>query len=329
MTKKGTILSGMRPTGRLHLGHHSVLNNWVQLQDLYHCFFMVADWHALTTGWEEAKEIRPNTREMVADWLAAGLDPEKSVIFSQSEVQEHAELHLLFSMIMPLSWLERVPTYKDQIKKLGEMGKDINTYGFLGYPLLQAADILVYKANAVPVGEDQLPHVELTRETARRFNHLFKPVFPEPQGIINRELAVLPGLDGAKMSKSYHNYISMGADPDEIKKSVNQMITDPNRIRKTDRGNPEVCVVHKFHRIYNGQLLEGIEADCRSGSMGCVACKKQLSAVLDQELGPIRERREKVLSQKGYIEEVLKDGAERARTAAGATLQEVRKAIFG
>ena len=329
MTKKGTILSGMRPTGRLHLGHHSVLNNWVQLQDLYHCFFMVADWHALTTGWEEAKEIRPNTLEMVADWLAAGLDPEKSVIFSQSKVQEHAELHLLFSMIMPLSWLERVPTYKDQIKKLGEMGKDINTYGFLGYPLLQAADILVYKANAVPVGEDQLPHVELTREAARRYNHLFKPVFPEPQGIINRELAVLPGLDGAKMSKSYHNYISMGAAPDEIKKSVNQMITDPNRIRKTDRGNPDVCVVHKFHRIYNGQLLEGIEADCRSGSMGCVACKKQLSTVLDQELGPIRERREKVLSQKGYIEEVLKDGAERARTVARATLQEVREGIFG
>ncbi|RYD05985.1 hypothetical protein N752_06405 [Desulforamulus aquiferis] len=256
---KGTILSGMRPTGRLHLGHQSVLNNWVRLQEQYNCFYAVADWHALTTGWEEAKGIGKNTEEMVADWLASGLDPDKSTIFRQSRVLEHAELHLLFSMIIPLSWLERVPTYKDQIQKLGEMGKDINTYGFLGYPLLQAADILVYKANAVPVGEDQLPHIELTREVARRFNHLFKPVFPEPQGIVNKETAVLPGVDGAKMSKSYQNYVSIGADPEEIKRNVNLMITDPGRIRKTDPGNPDVCVVHKFHRIYNAGVLEGIE----------------------------------------------------------------------
>lgn len=329
MAAKGTILSGMRPTGRLHLGHQSVLNNWVQLQEQYNCFFMAADWHALTTGWEEAKDIHDNTVEMVADWLAAGLNPEKSVIFSQSSVLEHAELHLLFSMVTPLSWLERVPSYKDQIQKLGEMGKDINTYGFLGYPLLQAADILIYKANAVPVGEDQLPHVELTREVARRFNHLFKPVFPEPQGIINREFAVLPGIDGAKMSKSYHNYISMGAYPEEIKKNVNLMITDPARIRKTDPGNPAVCVVHKFHRIYNDHLLEGLEADCRAGNIGCVACKKQLSAALEQALGPVRERREQVLSRKGYIEDILRDGAEKARAAAAATMKEVREAILG
>ncbi len=329
MATKGIILSGMRPTGRLHLGHQSVLNNWVRLQDEYNCFFMVADWHAITTGWEEAKEVPPNTIEMVADWLAIGIDPEKSVIFRQSSVLEHAELHLMFSMVTPLSWLERVPTYKDQVQKLGEMGKDINTYGFLGYPLLQAADILVYRANAVPVGEDQLPHIELTREVARRFNYQFKPVFPEPQGIINKEVAVLPGIDGAKMSKSYHNYISIGANAEEIKKNVNQMVTDPARIRKTDPGNPQVCVVHKFHRLYNADLLEGIETECKAGSIGCVACKKQLASSLEDQLSPIRERREQILTKKGYIDEILRAGDEKARAAARQTMEEVRAAIFG
>lgn len=329
MTSKGVILSGMRPTGRLHLGHQSVLDNWVRLQDEYKCFFMVADWHAITTGWEEGKQVHPNTLEMLADWLATGLDPEKSVIFRQSRILEHAELHLMFSMATPLSWLERVPTYKDQVQKLGEMGKDINTYGFLGYPLLQAADILVYKANAVPVGEDQLPHIELTREVARRFNHLFKPVFPEPKGIVNKEVSVLPGVDGAKMSKSYHNYISIGADGEEIKKNVNLMVTDPSRIRKTDPGHPEVCIVHKFHRIYNPDLLQGIEAECRGGNIGCVACKKQLTGSLEQQLGPIREKRAEILAKKGYIEEVLVHGEELARAAAKETMQEVREAIFG
>lgn len=328
MATKGVILSGMRPTGRLHLGHQSVLNNWVRLQEEYNCFFMVADWHAITTGWEEAQDIYPNTVDMVADWLATGLDPEKSTIFRQSSVLEHAELHLLFSMVTPLSWLERVPTYKDQVQKLGEMGKDINTYGFLGYPLLQAADILIYRANAVPVGEDQLPHVELTREVARRFNYLFEAVFPEPKGIINKEVSVLPGVDGAKMSKSYHNYISIGADAEEIKKNVNLMVTDPARIRKTDPGHPEVCIVHKFHRIYNPDLLEGIETECKAGKIGCVACKKQLTSSLEQNLGPIRERREQFLAKKGYIEDILKHGEERARATARETMQLVREAIF-
>ncbi|GAB6182179.1 tryptophan--tRNA ligase [Desulfotomaculum defluvii] len=329
MALKGVILSEMRPTGRLHLGHQSVLNNWVRLQEEYKCYYGVADWHALTTGWEEAKEIHSNTIEMVADWLATGLDPEKCVIFRQSSVLEHAELHLLFSMVTPLSWLERVPTYKDQIQKLGELGKDINTYGFLGYPLLMAADILVYKANAVPVGEDQIPHIELTREVARRFNHLFKPVFPEPQAIVNKDVAVLPGVDGAKMSKSYHNYISIGAETEDIKKNVNMMVTDPGRIRKTDPGNPDVCVVHKFHRIYNSGILEGIETECRAGQIGCVACKKQLAGALEQNLGPIRERREQVLAKKGYIDEVLRAGEEKARETTRRTLAEVREAIFG
>lgn len=329
MATKGVILSGMRPTGRLHLGHHSVLNNWVRLQEEYKCFFMVADWHAITTGWEEAKEVHPNTLEMVADWIATGLDPEKSVIFRQSSILEHAELHLLFSMITPLSWLERVPTYKDQIQKLGELGKDINTYGFLGYPLLQAADILIYKADGVPVGEDQLPHIELTREVARRFNYQFKPVFPEPKGIVNKEVAVLPGIDGAKMSKSYHNYISIGAQVDEIKNNVNKMVTDPARIRKTDPGNPQVCVVHKFHRIYNAGVLEEIETQCKAGAIGCVACKKQLASSLETQLAPIRERREQALAKKGYIEEILRAGDEKARAVARQTMEEVRAAIFG
>ncbi|ABO49667.1 tryptophanyl-tRNA synthetase [Desulforamulus reducens MI-1] len=329
MATKGVILSGMRPTGRLHLGHQSVLNNWVRLQEEYDCFFMVADWHALTTGWEESKEIHSNTIEMVADWLATGLNPEKCAIFRQSAILEHAELHLLFSMTTPLSWLERVPTYKDQIQKLGEMGKDINTYGFLGYPLLMAADILIYKATTVPVGEDQIPHVELTRELARRFNHLFKPVFPEPQAIVNKEVAVLPGVDGAKMSKSYHNYIFIGADVEEIKKNVNLMVTDPARIRKTDPGNPDVCVVHKFHRIYNPDVLKGIETECRAGQIGCVACKKQLAGVLEQNLAPIRERREDILAKKGYIEEILQAGEEKARESARKTMEQVREAILG
>ncbi len=329
MAVKGTILSGMRPTGRLHLGHENLLSNWARLQDEYNCFFMVADWHAITTGWEEAKEIEQNTLDMVADWLATGLDPDRSTIFRQSKIMEHAELHLMFSMVTPLSWLERVPTYKDQIQKLGEMGKDINTYGFLGYPLLQAADILIYKATAVPVGEDQLPHVELTREVARRFNHLFKPVFPEPQGIVKKEVASLPGIDGAKMSKSYHNYISIGADPEEIKKNVNLMVTDPARIRKTDPGNPEVCVVHKFHRIYNPDLLEGIEVECRGGRIGCVACKKQLAGSLELQSAAVRERRQEILSKRGYIEEVLRDGEAKARDVARKTMEEVRQAIFG
>lgn len=326
---KGNILSGMRPTGRLHLGHQHLLHNWRKLQDEYSCYFFVADWHALTTGWEEAKDIRSNTIEMVADWLANGIDPDKSVIFVQSDVPEHAELHLLLSMITPLSWLERVPTYKEQLRKLGEMGKDINTYGFLGYPLLQAADILVYKPTAVPVGEDQLPHVELTREIARRFNHLFAPVFPEPQGVINEKVETLPGVDGAKMSKSYHNFISIGATADELKQRVNAMITDPARIRKDDPGHPEVCVVHKFHNFYGKSEIEEITEHCRSGQIGCVACKKKLIAAMDLIQAPVRERRAEIMAKPGYVEEVLRDGAAKAGAVARTTLADVRRAIFG
>jgi len=321
---KGRILSGMRPTGRLHIGHLSVLDNWVRLQEEYECFFFAADFHALTTSFEETGAIRENVREMVADWLAVGLDPAKSVIFVQSHVPQHAELHLLFSMFTPLSWLERVPTYKDQVQQFQAQGKDIMTYGFLGYPLLQAADILVYRADAVPVGEDQLPHVELSREVARRFNFLYGKVFPEPQSKLSR-VASLPGIDGCKMSKSYANDIAITATPEEIKKKVNAMITDPARIHKTDPGHPEVCVVYKYHNFYNQEKVAAIEADCRAGKIGCVECKRNLGEKLNNLLAPLRERREKI--DPNYIEEVIAQGDRQACAEAAATLTLVREAL--
>ena len=323
---KGRILSGMRPTGRLHIGHLSVLENWKRLQEEYQCFFFSADWHALTTSFDDTGGIRDNTREMVTDWLAVGLDPERSVIFKQSEVKEHAELHLLFSMVTPLSWLERVPTYKDQVQQFRDQGRDITTYGFLGYPLLQAADILIYRADAVPVGEDQLPHVELTREVARRFNHMYSPVFPEPGGLLS-EVKTLPGVDSRKMSKSYGNDIGIFADPGEIMKKVNAMITDPARIRKNDPGHPEVCVVHKYHKIYSQEEITGLEEQCRRGEIGCVACKKLISARLDSVLSPYREKRKEISNRPGYVEEVLAAGAARARRHAAETMYMVREAM--
>lgn len=320
------ILSGMRPTGRLHIGHLSVLENWRRLQEEYSCHYFVADWHALTTTFDETGGIRKNTVEMVADWLAVGLDPEKSVIFRQSDVIEHAELHLMFSMIIPLSWLERVPTYKDQVQQFKEQGKDIMTYGFLGYPLLQAADILIYRADAVPVGEDQLPHLELCREVARRFNFMYSPTFPEPKALLAK-VRLLPGVDNRKMSKSYSNDIGIFAEPDELTRSVNAMITDPARIRKTDPGHPEVCVVHKYHSIYTPVELAGLEEQCRQGGIGCVACKKILHGSLDRLLTPLREKRKEIVSRRGYVEEVLADGAHRARKVASETMKMVREAM--
>ncbi|MEW6573882.1 MAG: tryptophan--tRNA ligase [Bacillota bacterium] len=320
------ILSGMRPTGRLHLGHLSVLENWMRLQEENECFFFIADWHALTTEYENPREIKGFTYEMVADWLAVGIDPQKSVVFVQSQVPQHAELHLIFSMFTPLSWLERVPTYKDQVRKLAELGKDITTYGFLGYPLLQASDILIYLADGVPVGEDQLPHVELCREVARRFNFLYAPVFPEPQGIL-AEVKWVPGVDGQKMSKSYHNEIPLTASVDEIRRLTNMMITDPARIRKNDPGHPEVCTVFKYYEIYSPEDVPGVEAECRAGRIGCVACKKRLADVLDNVISPVRERRAALVDRKGYIEEVLETGSSKAQRVAAATLEKVRAAL--
>jgi tryptophanyl-tRNA synthetase len=326
LLSKGRILSGMRPTGQLHIGHLNVLENWVGLQEEYDCFFFVADLHALTTSFDDTAAIKENTVEMTTDWLAVGLDPERSVIFVQSRVPEHSELHLLFSMFTPLSWLERVPTYKDQVQQFKEQGKDIMTYGFLGYPLLQAADILIYRADAVPVGEDQAPHVELTREVARRFNHLYRPVFPEPQTKLSR-IPMLPGIDGRKMSKSYANDIAITASTGQIWERVNAMITDPARIHKTDPGHPEVCVAHKYHNVYNTGDLAVIEKDCRAGRVGCVACKRLLAEKIDNILAPIREKRKEITCRAGFVEEVIEAGNKIARAQAALTMELVREAL--
>ncbi|HAV21168.1 MAG TPA: tryptophan--tRNA ligase [Firmicutes bacterium] len=322
---KPRVFSGMRPTGRLHLGNLlGALDNWVKLQDEYDCVFAVVDWHALTTGYEDTREIQQNIRDLVTDYLSAGINPEKSLVIKQSDVKQHAELSLLLSMLTPLSWLERCPTYKEQLRELE--GREIMTHGFLGYPVLMAADILVYKAVAVPVGEDQLPHIELTRELARRFNFLYDPVFPEPQALLN-EVVLLPGTDGRKMSKSYGNIIEMSASPEEIRKTVANMVTDPQRIRRRDPGNPDVCDVYAFHKVFTKLGIEDIKEGCQTAGIGCVECKRRLADALNEYLDPIRERREAILKKPGIIDEVLEDGAKRARVLAEATLTDVRQAM--
>jgi len=323
--KKGTILSGMRPTGALHLGNYfGALENWVKLQADYDCFFFIADWHALTTGYEDTSEVKNNINELVVDWISAGLDPEKCTIFLQSKIKEHAELHLLFSMTTPLSWLLRCPTYKDQLNQLKD--KNITTYGFLGYPNLQAADILIYKAGFVPVGEDQLPHLELTREIARRFNYFYGEVFPEPQPILTKA-KVLPGTDGRKMSKSYGNTIALSDSPDVLRKKVMTMVTDPARIKKDDPGHPEVCTVFSFHKVFNEDELPEIEESCRAGKIGCVQCKKNLANKMAQYFEPIYERRQKILEKPEIVKEVLHEGNKKAEIAAKKTMEDVRSAM--
>ncbi|OIO74109.1 MAG: tryptophan--tRNA ligase [Elusimicrobia bacterium CG1_02_37_114] len=324
MSKKGRILSGMRPTDKLHIGNLiGALNNWVRLQDEYECFYMVADWHALTTHYADTKELQNNIREMVVDWLAVGLDPDKSVLFRQSDVVEHSELHLLLSMVVPVSWLERCPTYKEQMQEVKD--KDISTYGFLGYPVLQSADILIYKANVVPVGEDQLPHLELCREITRRFNNFYGSIFPEPQALLS-ESARVPGIDGRKMSKSYSNAIYLSDSESVVDKKIQQMFTDPKKIRVDDTGHTDECVVFAFNKIFFENCQE-IEKECHSGKIGCVKCKKELSKRVNSVLNPVREKREKILKEKDLIEKVLKTGRERASAVAGKTMDEVRKAI--
>lgn len=325
--KKGIILSGMRPTGQLHIGHLSVLENWALLQQDYQCFYMVADWHALTSDYDDTSRLDGFRQTMLLDWLAAGLDPQQSSIFIQSHVKAHAELTLLLGMNVPLPWLERVPTYKDQIEQLGKQGKDINTYGFLGYPLLMAADILVYRANLVPVGEDQGAHLEFSRELVRRFHHLYNTeIFPEPQPKYAK-IASLPGIDGRKMSKSYHNDIALSATTAEITEKVRNMVTDPARIKKTDSGHPEVCVVYKYHTIYNEAAVPEIQEACRQGQIGCVECKKRLAAIIDAKLAPIRERRETFAQNPGLLAEVIAEGDAKANRQAEATMALVRKAM--
>jgi len=320
---KKRILSGMRPSGKLHLGNLlGALSNWAALQDEYECFYMVADWHALTTDYKDTSEIKENIREMVADWLACGLDPEKSVLFVQSEVKEHAELHLLLSTLVPVAWLERCPTYKEQLQELKD--KEINTYGFLGYPVLQAADILIYMASAVPVGEDQLPHLELTREIARRFNFLYKDILIEPQALLTRSPRV-PGTDGRKMSKSYGNCIYLSDAPSEVKAKIDSMVTDPARIRANDSGHPDVCSVFAFHRMFSPRDVNGIENECRKGSIGCVACKEKLSRTLAKAMEPINARRSSFSA--GRVDDIMAEGANRARAVAEKTMEKVRDAM--
>jgi len=320
------ILSGMRPTGRLHLGHLvGALDNWVKLQDEYDCFHCIVDWHALTTHYESTDDIRANILDTAIDWLAAGLDPNRATIFVQSKVLEHAELHLLLSMITPLGWLERVPTYKEQINEL--TGRDLHTYGFLGYPLLQAADILIYKANAVPVGEDQVPHIELTREIARRFNHMYKPVFPEPQALLTK-VPKLPGTDGRKMSKSYGNAIALTEKPEVVKQTLKTMVTDPARVRRQDPGNPDICPVGDYHKVFSDEKrIAEVDQGCRSAGIGCIECKMWLFESLQKTTAPIYERRQELEGRKQDVVDILEEGAKKARVAAQATMTEVREAM--
>ena len=323
--KRPRILSGMRPTGKLHLGNYlGALRNWVELQDSCENFHMVADWHALTTDYEHVDQIEPNTIEMVTDWLAAGIDPEKSPVFIQSRVKEHAELHLLFSMLVTTARLERNPTVKEQVRDLHL--EETVSYGHLGYPVLQAADILLYKANLVPVGEDQVPHVELTREIARRFNTLYGDVFPVPEPRLTH-FARLPGLDGKRMSKSMGNTILLSDSPEDIAAKVRTAYTDPKKIRANDPGNPDGCVVFAYHRAFNAANAPHIGTLCRAGELGCVANKKNLSAILADELAAFRERRRELSEHPKKVRDALHHGEERARKVAQETMKEVREAM--
>jgi len=324
MAKK-RVLSGIQPTGRLHLGNLiGAIENWVKLQDRYDCYFFIADLHALTTAYDSSQEMREDIKQAVIDLLSSGLDPNKCVIFKQSDMPEHSELHLLLSMVIPVPWLERVPTYKSKIEEL--KGKDLGTYGFLGYPVLQAADILIYKADYVPVGQDQLPHIELTREVARRFNHFYGEVLPEPKDLLTK-FPVLPGLDGRKMSKSYGNTIAISDTPETIKKKVSIMITDPARVKKSDKGHPEVCSVYDFYKVFARDRTDTVAKECREAKRGCVECKKELAQVLIEYLAPIHERRKGFEKDPKKLERVLAEGARKARGIATGTLEEAKRAM--
>ncbi len=326
MSSKKRILSGMRPTGPLHLGNlHGALANWVGMQDKYDCFFFIADWHALTSDYEDPGAITGFVDEMIIDWLSAGLDPQKSTLFVQSLVPEHAELFMFLSMITPVPWLERNPTYKDQIVQINN--KDLSTFGFLGYPVLQAADIIMYKADGVPVGIDQVPHVEITREIARRFNFLYGNIFPEPEAVLTKTSKIL-GLDRRKMSKSYNNAIYLSDNPDEIAKKVSRMVTDPQRMRKSDPGNPDICNVFEFHKIYSDKKTwEAIAPQCRNAQIGCVACKKVMAENLIKAMEPLHERRAYFKAKPELVKKIILDGSEKARNVAKETMDQVRSAI--
>ena len=326
MTSKKRILSGMRPTGKLHLGHLvGTLDNWIKLQKEYECFFMVADWHALMGEYQDPKAMSGFAIDNVIDWISFGIDPEKSTLFVQSEVSAHLDLFMIFSCFTPLGWLERCPTYKEQLREV--TARDLHTYGFLGYPVLQAADILVYKADKVPVGEDQLPHLELTREIARRFNSLYKKqVLPEPEAILTQASRLL-GLDGRKMSKSYNNAINLSDSEDDIRKKVTSMITDPQRIKLIDKGHPEVCNVNSYYAIFAPQMKEEVDDWCRNAKIGCTECKKALAAKLIEKLAPYHQKRQELAKNPDKIHDILRDGKLKASAVANQTLGEIKEAM--
>lgn len=323
---KGRVLSGMQPSGKLHLGNFfGALKNWVRLQEDYDCFYFIADWHALTSNYADTGEIRSNIKDILLDWLASGLDPQKSTIFIQSRILDHAELHLLLSMITPLPWLERVPTYKEKQEELKD--RDLCTYGFLGYPVLQAADILIYKADYVPVGVDQLPHLEITREIARRFNHFYGQVFPEPQALLT-EFPKILGIDGRKMSKSYGNAIYLSDTPQEVERKIKIMITDPARVKRTDPGNPDICPLHSLHKVFGKEEdIERIDKGCRTAEIGCTDHKRLLIKDVLNILRPLSEKRRELEANPKILDEIIASGVEKARSVASETMSQVREAM--
>ena len=325
-TGQKRVLSGMQPSGLLHLGNWlGALENWNTLQGQYECFFFVADWHALSSNYADTSRIREYVRELLIDWLAAGIDPTRATVFVQSQVPDHAILHLLFSMIIPVSWLERNPTYKEKQEEIKE--RDLSTYGFLGYPVLQAADILLYKPDFVPVGKDQLPHLELTRELARRFNSLYRPVFPDPQEHLTKFAKVL-GTDGRKMSKSYGNAINLSDTEPVVRQKIKTMITDPARVRRHDPGNPDVCPVYDFHKIFSPlPVIEQINQDCRKAAIGCIDCKKLVADRVVERLAPMWAARATLTQHPSRLDEIAEDGRRRATAVSSQTMAEVRDAM--
>ncbi len=323
------IVSGMRPTGRLHLGHYvGVLKNWVELQKNNECYFFVADWHALSTSYEDKLNLKRLSRELVKDWLSAGVEANSNVIFIQSHIKEHSELYLLLNMITPLGWLERNPTYKDQLEQI--KNKDIHTAGFLTYPVLQTADIILYDAEAVPIGEDQKPHLEIAREIVRRFHHLYdkkeEPIFKEPKEILSPTPRLL-GLDGKKMSKSYNNAIYLSDTKDEVWQKLRGAVTDPQRVKKTDPGNPEVCLIYDYHKAFSpDEVVKKVEEGCRTAGIGCVECKKWCAASIEEVLEPMRQRRASLDDE--MVEDIIQKGEKRAKEEAAKKMEAVNRAIF-
>jgi tryptophanyl-tRNA synthetase len=325
MTKE-RVLSGMQSSGKLHLGNLvGALSNWVRLQDTYDCYYFIADWHSLTTGYADPSEIKGSTSDLLINFLAAGLDPEKCTIFIQSKVLQHSELHLLLSMITPLGWLERVPTYKEKQQELKD--RDLSTYGFLGYPLLQTADIIIYRAKYVPVGIDQVPHLEISREIARRFNHLYKEIFPEPEALLT-EFPKVVGTDGRKMSKSYDNAVYLSDSPEEVEQKIRTMVTDPARVKKTDAGNPELSPVYQLHKVFSSkQEQEQVAIGCRTAGIGCIECKKILIQNVFTVMEPIWKKRNELIHHPEILQDVVGKGTEKARKVAEETMHLVREAM--